>query len=49
VFDQNGNARLLISSMATQKPEIDGTAQDLRTLIAQHNPPGLLEKIEQIV
>jgi protein SCO1/2 len=49
VFDQDGNARLLISSMATQKPEIDGTAQDLLTLIAQHNPPGLLEKIERIV
>jgi protein SCO1/2 len=49
VFDQDGNARLLVSSMATQKPEIDGTAQDLRTLIAQHNPPGLLEKIERIV
>jgi protein SCO1/2 len=49
VFDQDGNARLLVSSMATQKPDIDGTAQDLRTLIAQHQPPGLLEKIERIV
>jgi protein SCO1 len=49
VFDQDGNARLLVSSMATQKPDIDGTAQDLRTLIAQHHPADLLERIERIV
>jgi protein SCO1 len=49
VFDQDGNARLLVGSMATQKPDIDGTADDLRTLIAQHKPPGLLERIEHIV
>ena len=48
VFDQDGNARLLIGSMATQKPDIDGTAQDLRTLIAQHTPPDLLERILRI-
>ena len=49
VFDQNGNARLLVSSMATQKPDIDGTTQDLRRLIAQHESPGLLGQIERIV
>ena len=40
VFDQDGNARLLVSSMATPKPDIDGTAEDLHTLIAQHQSPG---------
>jgi len=49
VFDQDGNARLLVSSMATRKPDIGGTAQDLRTLIAQHNPPDLIERIMRIV
>ena len=49
VFDQAGNARLLVGSMATAKPDVDGTAQDLRTLIAQRNPPGLLERLEQLV
>jgi protein SCO1/2 len=49
VFDQDGNARLLVDSMATQKPDIAGTTADLRTLITQHQPPGLLERIEQIV
>ncbi len=49
VFDQDGNARLLVSSMATQKPDIDGTTQDLRRLISQHESPGLLGQIERIV
>jgi protein SCO1/2 len=49
VFDQDGNARLLVGSMATQKPDIDGTAQDLRTLIAQYKPPDLLDRILRIV
>jgi protein SCO1 len=49
VFDQDGNVRLLVDSMATQKPDIAGTTADLRTLIAQHQSPGLLERIRQIV
>lgn len=49
VFDQDGNARLLISSMATQKPDIAGTTDDLRTLIAHDKPRGLLQRIESIV
>ena len=49
IFDQDGNARLLVSSMATQHPEIDGTAKDLQTLIAQHHPPGLLDRILRMV
>lgn len=49
VFDQGGNARLLVASMATQKPEIAGTTEDLRTLITQYHPPTLLERIERMV
>jgi protein SCO1/2 len=49
VFDQDGNARLLISSMATQKPDITGTTDDLRTLITHYRPPGLLKRIEAMV
>jgi len=49
IFDQDGNARLLVSSMATEHPQIDGTAADLQTLIAQHKPPGLLDRILRMV
>ena len=33
VFDQAGNARLLISSLSTSHPDIDGTTSDLRALL----------------
>ncbi len=49
VFDQNGNARLLVSSMAAQKPDVVGTEDDLRRLIARHQPMAWWEKIEQAV
>jgi protein SCO1/2 len=49
VFDQNGNARLLVDSMATQKPDVAGTEEDLHTLIAQHRSPGLWRRIERLV
>jgi protein SCO1/2 len=49
VFDQDGAARLLVPSMATQQPDIAGATQDLRRLITQHRPPGLLERIERLV
>ncbi len=49
VFDQAGNARLIVSSMATQQPDISGTTADLRRLIATYRPPGLLQRIERIV
>jgi protein SCO1/2 len=35
VFDQKGKIRLLVTSLATAKPEIKGTEADLRRLIAQ--------------
>lgn len=34
VFDRDGKARLLISSLSTGKPDIDGTASDLRALLS---------------
>ena len=49
VFDQDGNARLLVDSMAAPKPDIDGTTKDLKTLIAQHQSPGLLQRFMQMV
>ena len=49
VFDQDGNARLLVDSMATQTPDIAGTTADLRTLISHRHPPGWIERVEQIV
>ncbi len=49
VFDQNGNARLLVDSMAAAKPDIAGTTKDLETLIAQHQSPGLLQRALQMV
>lgn len=45
VFDQGGHARLLVSSMATASPDIDGTAADLKRLVAQGDQPGLWREI----
>jgi protein SCO1/2 len=45
VFDQTGAARLLVSSMAAAKPDLAGTAADLRRLVEQTNPPGLITRI----
>jgi protein SCO1/2 len=49
VFDQIGNARLLVDSMATQKPDVVGTEDDLRRLIVQREPMEWWEKIERLV
>lgn len=49
VFDQNGNARLLVDSMATQKPDVVGTEDDLRRLIEKRRPAGWWAKIERAV
>ncbi|HEY6431350.1 MAG TPA: SCO family protein [Acetobacteraceae bacterium] len=45
VFDPTGAARLLIPSMASQSPDIDGTVADLRRLINGEGSPGLLSRI----
>ena len=49
IFDQDGNARLLVSNMATPHPDIAGTTADLHRLITQHQPPNLLQRIMQMV
>jgi protein SCO1/2 len=49
VFDRSGAARLLIPSLATSHPDIAGTTDDLRRLIAQRNPPGLLTRLRRLV
>ena len=33
VFDKNGDARLILTAMSTEAPDIDGAASDLRRLI----------------
>ena len=49
VFDQTGKVRLLISSMASSSPDIDGATADLRQLIDQANPPSLVQRILQML
>ncbi len=49
VFDGGGKVRLLISSMATASPDIDGAAADLGRLIGETNPPGFFQRILQMV
>ncbi len=49
VFDQDGRARLLVSSMVTANPDIAGATADLQRLIAQGSRPGLWARIMQVV
>jgi hypothetical protein len=49
VFDQSGQARLLVSSMATANPDIDGATADLKRLIAHGRQPGLWRRIMRMV
>jgi protein SCO1/2 len=45
VFDRGGKVRLLLSSLATNKPEIPGTTADLKRLIASGSRPDLLHRL----
>ncbi len=49
VFDRSGAARLLIPSLATPHPDIAGATADLKRLIAQKKPPGLLARLLRLV
>ena len=49
VFDQTGKVRLLISSMATGKPDIDGAAADLGRLVDQASSPGFVQRLLQMI
>lgn len=45
VFDRSGKIRLLLSSLAAGKPDIAGTAADLKRLVAENESPGLLARL----
>lgn len=47
VFDKQGNARLLVPSMANQTPDINGTAADLVRLV--NEPPSWWSWLRQMV
>ncbi len=49
VFDATGAARLIVASLDSQKPDIDGTVADLRRLVDQAHPPGLLRRLLRVV
>ncbi len=49
VFDGTGAARLVIPSLATTKPDLAGTAADLRRLIEEKYPPGLLTRLLRLL
>jgi len=44
-FDRDGRARLLIPSLATDPPDIAGTADDLRALVNQTAPGGFFSRL----
>ena len=44
-FDASGAARLLIPSMASRSPDIDGTATDVGRLISGAPPPGIASRM----
>lgn len=48
VFDQDGNIRLLMTSMSTNDPGIDEAAADLEQLVDEANPPGFFQRIWQM-
>ena len=49
VFDQNGDARLLVDFDGHAEAGHQGATQDLRTLITQDQPPELLDRIMRMV
>jgi len=48
-FDRTGKVRLLISSMATDKPDTVGVEADLARLVDQGNPPGFFDKVLKMI
>jgi protein SCO1 len=49
VFDGSGAARLLVPSLASPNPDVEGTAADLKRLIDEAHPPGLLTRLISMV
>ena len=48
IFDRRGKVRLLFSGLATQNPDLDALADDLRALIAQSGHPSLWQRIQSL-
>lgn len=49
VFDRTGKIRLLVSSLATGKPEVDGTTADLQRLLDGDGSRGLLGRLLSLI
>lgn len=49
VFDRIGEARLLVSGLATENPNLDGVADDLRTLIEHSQHMSLWQRILNMI
>ena len=47
VFDGSGAARLIIASLSSTAPDVAGTTADLKRLVDEGHPPGLLARLEQ--
>jgi protein SCO1 len=48
VFDGSGAARLIIASLASTTPDIAGTTDDLKRLVEETRPPGLLARLRRL-
>jgi protein SCO1/2 len=49
VFDGSGAARLLMSTLAEPKPDIQGAVDDLRQIVEETHPPGFFARIKEMV
>jgi len=49
VFDETGRIRLLVSSMTTANPDIDGTAADINQLVNRGSPPSFWQRLLQLI
>jgi len=49
VFDGIGAARLLVTTLGTAKPDINGTAADLKRLVNEANPTGLFARLMRLI
>jgi protein SCO1/2 len=47
VFDRSGAARLLVSSLGSATPDIEGLTADLRRLIEEPGQPGFLARLQR--
>lgn len=49
VFDGSGAARLIVASLASTTPDIAGTTADLKRLVADEQPHGLLARLRRLL